>query len=197
LGTNWSFGQSWHLATDANSVLVSVGGCANTITQATAFAKGGLATKSLSWTAPAPGAGPILFYCIVVTDINTAYNLSTNLVAVTEGAAAPGATFAAPAATTNPATPITPSGTPVQAVQNNNGAAPAGVTLSVGAIVGIAIAGVVVVGCVVANFIPVMLARRKGDDPRKAQTLVAAMYRATKEKFGGERSPSQQVKMYR
>jgi len=67
--------------------------------------------------------------------------------------------------------------------------------LPLGAVIGIAVAAGVLLLCIIANFIPLIAARHRGEDPRKVQTLVGAAVRITKSYVTGQNGNG--VKMYR
>jgi len=176
-----------------------VGGCSgSTLGQSASI---GAASISISWTAPAAGSGPVSFFALPCPDINNAYQIQSAAIgeagtptSIFQTSAPP--TFALPP-TSAPPTPPPNSAGNVQGgdTKNANGAGAGNGTLPAGAIIGIAVGAGFLLLCIIANFIPVIASKARGDDPKKAKTLVGSAVRATRSLFNG--GNQQQVKMYR
>jgi len=156
----------------------------------------------VTWTAPAAGSGSVLVFLLVVEDTQDGWQIPGMLVKEAGSTApAPTATYillpygTATSTVATPATPGTP-GTPPGTPNPTPTTTTPTTGLSVGAIVGIAVACVFVVVLVVANFVPIMVARVRGNDPKSTSTIVGAAFRATRTRMqhGGTQS---KVKMYR
>jgi hypothetical protein len=187
-------------------------GCAgNTVEHTQTLDNAGPSSVSFAWTAPPAGTGTITFGGQIVRTVNTAYNIGA-LTLVEAGTPAPPATGTAKTSAGNQQTSAnnqqtsdfnypTSNSASIGGNINTNDAnlqqtsGGGGGGLSMGAILGISIGCVLVFLCLVINFVPIIVAKARGDDPKKASTLVGAAYRATRQAFGGDRGDN--IKMYR
>jgi len=187
---------------DAAGTNQKINGCSgDTIGHTTTFynLNGGCGSFSytFTWTAPAKGSGPVGFFAMPCIDTQNSYQLLPTVtlneqIGTFQTSATP---TSAPIPTSAVATSShvpTSSGT-VANIQAVGGATQTPI-LSTGAIVGIALGCGFLLICVIANFFPIIASRARGDDPKKAHTLIGSAFRATRTLFNGG---AQQVRMYK